>query len=138
MVYCSYEHLRPFTTVTPHQYFSQPPRQAGRGVGLGHLTLANPPNHLRFRQKKYKVKTKPIHYCILQPKTVTKNHTISLFGHTLLLAVPRRNNLAGQRVELCHRLDGRLALFFKGEKLTMLQPAQLGPPELEQFNPLSS
>lgn len=68
-------------------------------------------------------------------RTVTNDHTISLFGHTLLLSVPKRFNLAGQRVELRHRLDGRLAVFFMGEKLTMLQPAQLGPPKLEQFEP---
>jgi transposase len=68
-------------------------------------------------------------------RTVTNDHTISLFGHTLLLSVPKRFNLAGQRVELRHRLDGRLAVFFRGEKLTMLQPAQLGPPKLEQFEP---
>ena len=53
-------------------------------------------------------------------------------------SVPQRFNLARQRVELRHRLDGRLAVFFKGEKLTMLQPTQLGPPKLEQFNPLPS
>jgi hypothetical protein len=68
-------------------------------------------------------------------RTVTNDHTISLFGHTLLLSVPKRFNLAGQRVELRHRLDGRLAVFFKGEKLTTLHPAQLGPPKLEQFEP---
>ena len=32
-------------------------------------------------------------------------------------------------------MDGRLAVFYKGEKLTMIQPAQLGPPQLEVFTP---
>jgi transposase len=73
--------------------------------------------------------------CFTYWRTVTNDHTISLFGHTLLLSVPKRVNLAGQRVELRHRIDGRLAVFLKGEKLTMLQPAQLGPPRLEQFEP---
>jgi hypothetical protein len=73
--------------------------------------------------------------CITYWRTVTKDHTISLFGHTLLLTLPQRLHLAEQRVELRHRLDGRLAVFFKGEKLAMLQPAQLGPPQLEQFDP---
>jgi transposase len=76
--------------------------------------------------------------CFTYWRTVSKDHTISLFGHTLLLAVPRRLNLAGQRVELRHRLDGRLAVFHKGQKLTMIQPAHLGPPKLEQFDPLPS
>ena len=76
--------------------------------------------------------------CFTYWRTVTNDHTISLFGHTLLLSVPRSFNLARQRVELRHRLDGRLAVFFKGEKLTMLQPAQLGPPKLEQFDPQPS
>lgn len=76
--------------------------------------------------------------CFTYWRTVTNDHTISLFGHTLLLSVPRRLNLARQRVELRHRLDGRLAVFYKGQKLTMIQPAQLGPPKLEQFDPLPS
>lgn len=69
-------------------------------------------------------------------RTVAADHTFSLFGQQLALPpLPRRLNLAGRRVELRHRMDGRLAVYYQGQKVTTLQPAQLGPPHLEQFDP---
>lgn len=69
-------------------------------------------------------------------RTVANDHTISLFGHTVLLPdLPARKNLAGQRVALHHRMDGRLAVIFQDQCLGLLQPAQLGPPHLEHFVP---
>lgn len=69
-------------------------------------------------------------------RTVANDHTISLFGHVLALpASPVRLNLAGRRVALHHRMDGRLAVVYGDHILGLLQPAQLGPPRLEQFVP---
>lgn len=74
--------------------------------------------------------------CFIYWRTVTNDHTVSLFGNDLSLSVlPRRLNLAGRRIQLHHRMDGRLAVVYKREVLGLLQPAQLGPPRLEQFEP---
>ena len=74
--------------------------------------------------------------CFTYWRTVTRDHTISLFGKALLLPeLPARLNLAGRRVELRHRMDGRLAVVYQGQVRCLLQPAQLGPPRLEQFYP---
>jgi len=74
--------------------------------------------------------------CFTYWRTVTKDHTISLFGHDLNLPdLPVRLNLAGRRIQLRHRMDGRLAVVYKRQVLGLLQPAQLGPPRLEQFEP---
>jgi len=74
--------------------------------------------------------------CFTYWRTVAKDHTIALFGHTLALPdMPVRLNLAGRRIALRHRMDGRLAVTYKGEVLGLLKPAQLGPPLLEEFIP---
>ena len=73
--------------------------------------------------------------CFTYWRTVAHDHTISLFGYELLLSIPRRRNIAGRQVELRHRMDGRLAVYYQGQKLATVQPAQLGPPKLEQFVP---
>ena len=74
--------------------------------------------------------------CFTYWRTVTNDHTISLFGHELNLPdLPIRLNLAGRRIQLHHRMDGRLAVVYKRQVLGLLQPAQLGPPRLEQFEP---
>ena len=74
--------------------------------------------------------------CFTYWRTVTRDHTISLFGNSLLLPkLPARLNLAGRRVELRHRMDGRLAVVYQGQVRCLLQPAQLVPPRLEQFDP---
>jgi transposase len=74
--------------------------------------------------------------CFTYWRTVTKDHTISLFGHDLNLPdLPTRLNLAGRRIQLRHRMDGRLAVVYQRQVLGLLQPAQLGPPRLEQFEP---
>lgn len=74
--------------------------------------------------------------CFTYWRTVTNDHTISLFGHALNLPdLPVRLNLAGRRIQLHHRMDGRLTVVYKRQVLGMLQPIQLGPPRLEQFEP---
>ena len=74
--------------------------------------------------------------CFTYWRTVTKDHTLSLFGHDLNLPdLPIRLNLAGRRIQLRHRMDGRLAVVYKHQVLGLLQPTQLGPPRLEQFEP---
>lgn len=71
-------------------------------------------------------------------RTVASDHTVSLFGHVLVLPpLPARLNLAGRRFALHHRMDGRLAVVYGDLVLGLLQPAQLGPPRLEQFQPAS-
>jgi transposase len=77
--------------------------------------------------------------CFTYWRTVAKDHTISLFGHVLALpTLPVRINLSGRRVELRHRMDGRLAVVYQGQTWGLLQPAQLGPPHLEIFVPALS
>ncbi len=74
--------------------------------------------------------------CFTYWRTVANDHTIALFGHELTLPkLPGRLNLAGRRIQLHHRMDGRLAIVYKGQLLGKLQPAQLGPPRLEEFTP---
>jgi transposase len=69
-------------------------------------------------------------------RTVANDHTISLFGHVLALpSVPARVRLPGRQVELQHRMDGCLALVYQGQPLALFQPAELGPPRLQQFTP---
>lgn len=74
--------------------------------------------------------------CFSYWRTVARDHTIALFGHTLALPkIPVRLNLAGRRIQLHHRMDGRLAVVYQGQVLGLLQPAKLGPPRLEMFKP---
>ena len=74
--------------------------------------------------------------CFTYWRTVTNDHTFSLFGNDLNLPdIPVRLNLAGRRIQLHHRMDGRLAVVYKHQVLGMLQPSQLGPPRLEEFEP---
>ena len=74
--------------------------------------------------------------CFTYWRSVTNDHTISLFGHDLNLPdLPVRLNLAGRRIQLRHRMDGRLTVVYKRQVLGSIQPAQLGPPRLEQFVP---
>ena len=76
--------------------------------------------------------------CFVYWRTVAKDHTIALFGHDVTLPdLPIRLNLAGRRIQLHHRMDGRLSIVYKGQVLGKLQPAQLGPPRLEEFTPAS-
>lgn len=75
-------------------------------------------------------------FCFSYWRQVAHDHTIALFGQTLSLPpLSARLNLAGRRVELRQRMDGRLALLYQDEVLGLFQPAQLGPPQLEQFEP---
>ena len=76
--------------------------------------------------------------CFTYWRTVTNDHTISLFGNDLNLPdIPVRLNLAGRRIQLRHRMDGRLAVVYNRQVLGLLQPVQLGPPRLEQFEPVA-
>ena len=46
---------------------------------------------------------------------MANDHTIALFGYTVSLpTLPARLNLAGRRVALRHRRDGRLAVVYQG------------------------
>ncbi len=70
---------------------------------------------------------------------MAKDHSISLFGQTIALpCVPVRLNLADWRIALHHRMDGRLAVVYQHQVVGLIQPAQLGPPRLEQSVPTPS
>lgn len=74
--------------------------------------------------------------CFTYWRTVSRDHTFALFGHNLALPkLPVRLNLPGRRVQLRHRMDGRLAVVYKDQVLGLIQPAQLGPPRLDVFVP---
>lgn len=74
--------------------------------------------------------------CFTYWRTVANDHTLSLFGHTLSLPkLPARLNLAGRRVALNQRMDGRLDILYQGQVVGRFQPARLGPPRLEVFEP---
>jgi transposase len=74
--------------------------------------------------------------CFTYTRTVANDHTISLFGQTVALpSLPGSLNLARRRVELHHRMDGRLAVIYQGQRVGLIQPAQPGPPRLEAFVP---
>lgn len=74
--------------------------------------------------------------CFTYTRTVTNDHTISLFGQTVALpSLPGGLNLVRRRVELRHRMDGRLAVVYQGQRVGLIQPAVLGPPRLEVFLP---
>ena len=74
--------------------------------------------------------------CFTYWRTVANDHTFSLFGYTLRLPeLPARPNLAGRRISLRHRMDGRLAVVYQNQLLGLLQPLQLGPPHLGDFVP---
>jgi transposase len=69
-------------------------------------------------------------------RTVANDHTVALFGHVLAIPpLPSRVSLAGRRVALHHRMDGRLAVVYHEQVIGLIQPAHLGPPRLEQFEP---
>ena len=74
--------------------------------------------------------------CFTYWRTVANDHTFSLFGYTLHLPdMPARLNLAGRRIALRHRMDGRLAVVYQNQLLGLLQPLKPGPPRLEEFVP---
>jgi transposase len=74
--------------------------------------------------------------CFTYTRTVTNDHTISLFGQRVALpSLPGSLNLARRPVELHHRMDGRLAVVYQGQRVGLIQPAVLGPPRLEAFVP---
>lgn len=74
--------------------------------------------------------------CFTYSRTVANDHTLSLFGQKVALpSLPTPLNLARRRVELRHRLDGRLAVLYQGQRVALIQPAEPGPPRLEVFVP---
>jgi hypothetical protein len=75
--------------------FSHPPAQTGSAY-RPRLSLAQANEQVHFTYW----------------RTVANDHTISLFGHVIALPpLPVRLNLAGRRVALHHRMDGRLRSF---------------------------
>lgn len=69
-------------------------------------------------------------------RRVANDHTITLAGHTLQLPpLANGRSYAKATVDLFHRLDGRLTVCFQGQCLATFEPAQPGPPRVEQFCP---
>jgi transposase len=70
-------------------------------------------------------------------RRVANDHTITLAGHTLQLPpLANGRSYAKATVDLHHRLDGRLTVCYQGQCLVTFDPAQPGPPRVEQFSPL--
>jgi transposase len=70
-------------------------------------------------------------------RRVANDHTITLAGHKLQLpSLAHGRSYAKATVDLHHLLDGRLAVCYQGQWLATFDPAQPGPPRVEQFCPL--
>jgi transposase len=69
-------------------------------------------------------------------RQVANDHTISLDNHKLQLpALAHGRSYARAKVDLHHYMDGRLAVFYQSELLTVFEPAEPGPPRVERFCP---
>jgi transposase len=69
-------------------------------------------------------------------RRVTNDHTISLDNHKLQLPpLAYGRSYAKARVDLYHFMDGRLAVRYQGQPLTIFEPTEPGPPRVERFCP---
>jgi len=67
---------------------------------------------------------------------VANDHTISLDNHKLQLPpLAHGRSYARAKVDLHHSMDGRLAVRYQGQLLTIFEPAEPGPPRVERFCP---
>ena len=67
---------------------------------------------------------------------VANDHTISLDNHKLQLPpLAHGRSYARAKVDLHHSMDGRLAVSYQGQLLTIFEPAEPGPPRVERFCP---
>lgn len=69
-------------------------------------------------------------------RQVANDHTISLDNHKLPLPpLAHGRSYARARVDLHHSMDGRLAVLYQGQLLTVFGPAEPGPPRVDHFCP---
>jgi len=69
-------------------------------------------------------------------RQVANDHTISLDNHKLPLPpLAHGRSYARAKVDLHHSMDGRLAVRYQGQLLTIFEPAEPGPPRVERFCP---
>lgn len=75
-------------------------------------------------------------FCFKHRRTVTNDNTISFDGKRLQIpAGPDRISYARARVEVQQRLDGSLAICYKGRTLVVYQPATADPVRVGKFTP---
>ncbi len=76
------------------------------------------------------------YFCFKYTRKVTNDNTISFNKHRLQIPPgPQRKSFAKARVELCHYLDGSLAVCYQGQTLATFQSATPAPPRVGQFQP---
>ena len=69
-------------------------------------------------------------------RQVANDHTISLDNHKLQLPpLAHGGSYARAKVDLHHYMDGRLAVRYQGQLLTIFEPTEPGPPPVERFCP---
>ena len=69
-------------------------------------------------------------------RQVANDHTISLDNHKLPLPpLAHGRSYARAKVDLQHARDGRLAVRYQGQLLTIFEPSEPGPPRVERFCP---
>lgn len=76
-------------------------------------------------------------FCLKHKRTVLSDNTISFGGHTLQIPPgPDRISYARARVDVHQRLDGSLAICYKGDTLVVYQPAnKQDPVRVGKFTP---
>jgi len=75
-------------------------------------------------------------FCFKYQRTVANDNTISFNGHKLQIPPgPNRISYARARVDVHHYLDGRLAVYYQGQRLVVFEPAERGAPRVGKFTP---
>lgn len=75
-------------------------------------------------------------FCFKHPRKVRNDNTISFAGHILQIPPDRhRGNYARCRIEVRQHLDGRLSIWYQGQKLIVFDPEVKGPPRVGKFTP---
>jgi hypothetical protein len=75
-------------------------------------------------------------FCFKHRRTVNNDNTISFNGKPLQIPPgPDRTSYAKARVDVLQRLDGCLAVAYKGQVLVVFEPATPGPVRVGKFTP---
>jgi transposase len=99
--------------------FAKPPKQPGSAYRPW-------PEHLHPEQV----------FCFKHTRTVSNDNTIAFNGKRLQIPPgPARTSYAHARVEVQQRLDGSLAICYKGQTLAVFQPATADPVRVGKFSP---
>lgn len=75
-------------------------------------------------------------FCFKYERVVTRDNVISFAGNQLQLpAGPSRRSFAGYRVQLHHRMDNHLFVFYHDRQIAAFAPADSAPPRVGHFTP---